>query len=158
MQVRLNYHGHAQFQAIARNHTIWGDQPCDNQGDDIGMTPPEWFLASLGSCIGFYAVHYCQTRDLDATGLTVDVSAQKVADPARLDHIQVRVNLPLALDDRHRTGLERAVKTCLIHNTLTHPPTMTTQITSGQPIAENPFQPDPDAIDRPLGNAVAHAG
>jgi putative redox protein len=132
MQIHINYAKNLQFQASAREHNILGDQPIESGGDDVGMTPPEWFLASLGSCIGFYAVKYCQARELDATGLSIDVSAQKPADPpARLDDIQICLSLPIDLGDRHRQGLEKVVNACLIHNTLTHPPTITTQILDG---------------------------
>jgi len=94
------------------------------------MTPPEWFLASLGACVGFYAVKYLETRQLDAAGLEVSVTADKVTDPARLDHIRLQVKTGIPLEARHQKGLERAVDACIIHNTLTHAPTMTTEILS----------------------------
>jgi putative redox protein len=58
MQVHIDYAKNLQFQGSARGHKILGDQPIESGGDDAGMTPPEWFLASLGSCVGFYAVKY----------------------------------------------------------------------------------------------------
>lgn len=45
------------------------------------------------------------------------VTAQKAAHPARLASFGVEVSAP-GLDDRHEAGLFRAVKSCLIHNTL----------------------------------------
>jgi putative redox protein len=131
MLVNVSYKDHLQFQASARGHEIVGDQPLDNDGDNLGMTPPEWLLASLGSCVGFYAVKYLQTRNLDATGLNIDVSAAKITEtPIRLDNFQIHVSLPIALDVYHQKGLEAAVKSCLIHNTLTHSPKIVTQINS----------------------------
>jgi uncharacterized OsmC-like protein len=131
MLVNVSYKDHLQFQASARGHEILGDQPLDNGGDNLGMTPPEWFLASLGSCVGFYAVKYLQTRNLDATGLNIDVSAAKITEtPVRLDNFQIKVSLPIALDIYHQKGLEAAVKSCLIHNTLTHSPKIVTRINS----------------------------
>jgi uncharacterized OsmC-like protein len=131
MQVNVSYSKGFQFKATARGHEILGDQPIDNGGDDAGMTPPEWFLAAIGSCVGFYAVKYLQTRNLNAEGLSINVSAQKITAPAsRLDEIIIHLSLPIALETRHHRGLEAAVKSCLIHNTLTHPPKIVTQITS----------------------------
>lgn len=131
MLVNVSYKDHLQFQASARGHQILGDQPLDNGGDNLGMTPPEWFLASLSSCVGFYAVKYLQTRNLDATGLNIDVSAAKITEtPVRLDNFHINVSLPIALDVYHQKGLEVAVKSCLIHNTLTHLPKIVTQINS----------------------------
>lgn len=131
MQVTVSYSKGFQFKATARGHEILGDQPIDNGGDNAGMTPPEWFLASIGSCVGFYAVKYLQTRNLNAEGLSIDVSAKKITDPSgRLDDITIHLSLPIALENRYRRGLEAAVKSCLIHNTLTHQPKIATQITS----------------------------
>lgn len=129
MQVTIDYQQGLQFQATARSHRLLGDQPLDNGGSDQGMTPPEWFLASLGSCIGFYLVKYLQARQLDASGLQVQVSAQKAQDaPARLDDLQVSIHYPHGLEERHHQGLRRAADACLIHNTLTHPPRLNVQV------------------------------
>lgn len=131
MLVNVSYQGHLQFQASARGHEILGDQPLDNGGDNLGMTPPEWFLASLGSCVGFYAVKYLQTRNLNAKGLNIDVSAAKITEtPVRLDNFQIKVSLPISLDVYHQKALEATVKSCLIHNTLTHSPKIVTRINS----------------------------
>lgn len=86
------------------------------------MTPPELLLASLGTCAGYYAVQYLQARSLPTQGLVIRVSAEKAASPARMAAFRVEVETPIAADDRHRDGLVRAVKKCLIHNTLLHSP------------------------------------
>ncbi|MDV2994476.1 MAG: hypothetical protein N4J56_004130 [Chroococcidiopsis sp. SAG 2025] len=131
MRVDISYKSNLQFQAAARGHVITCDQPHSNGGEDTGMTPPELFLSALGSCVGFYAVKYCQTRNLDATGLKIEVSAQKTTDiPIRLDEIEIHLSLPISLSNRHQKGLENAVNACLIHATLTHPPEIMTQISS----------------------------
>jgi putative redox protein len=91
MEVCVTYRDGVQFQAESRGHRILSDQPLDNHGRDQGMTPPEWFLASLGACVGFYAVKYLEARQLDPSGLEVVVTAEKVEHPARLDNIHIRV-------------------------------------------------------------------
>ncbi len=130
MDVHVTYQDGVKFQASCRGHKILSDQPLDNDGQDEGMTPPEWFLASLGACVGFYAVKYLEARHLDATGLDISVTADKVTDPLRIDHIHIQVKTSVPIEPRHQKGLERAVDACIIHNTLTHSPTMTTEILS----------------------------
>src|SRR5579871_1665445 len=58
LEVLVNHLGDVQFEVKARNHVLYCDQPAENGGYDEGMTPPELFLASLGTCAGFYAVQY----------------------------------------------------------------------------------------------------
>lgn len=128
MDVQINYKYGVQFSASARGHEILGDQPVDNEGQDTGMTPPEWFLAALGSCVGFYALKYLEVRKFDPSHLSIRVTANKVSDPVRLDHILIQINPGLELEARHLQGLVKAADACILHNTLTNPPTMTTEI------------------------------
>jgi putative redox protein len=124
MEVTVEHLGAVHFAVRARQHTLASDQPPENGGSDEGMTPPELFLASLGSCAAFYAAQYLQTRGLAAQGTRVTVHADKVPNPARLDRFRIEVELPLACNERDRAGVNSAVRHCLIHNTLLHPPTI----------------------------------
>lgn len=125
MEVTIQHLGSVQFEIRARQHTIVSDQPEENHGFDEGMTPPELFLASLGSCAAYYAAEYLRQKNLAAEGTRVVVHAEKVLKPAaRLDNIRIEVELPMACEERDRAGVERAVHRCLIHNTLLQPPAM----------------------------------
>ena len=121
MEVIVRHLAGVKFEAAARGHRVACDQPLENHGADTGMTPPELMLAALGTCAGYYAAEYLRTRSLPDAGLEVRVSAEKAAAPARLDSFRIEVTAP-PLDARHEEGLLRAVKACLIHNTLTHVP------------------------------------
>jgi uncharacterized OsmC-like protein len=122
MEIIVNYRGGVQFEANARGHQVLCDQPLDNGGADAGMSPPEFLLASLGTCAAFYAAQYLRARSLPADGLQVRVSAEKAMGPARLAAFHIEVRLAGLEDDKHRAGVLRAAKSCLIHNTLLQPP------------------------------------
>lgn len=128
MEVRVEHLGAVQFEIKARKHTIACDQPAENGGFDEGMTPPELFLASLGSCAAYYAAEYLRQKGLATEGTRVKVTAEKVPDPPRVDNIRIQVELPLACDERDRAGVDRAVHRCLIHNTLMNPPKITIEL------------------------------
>ena len=49
MEVKVTHLDQVKFAIQARSHSIVCDQPTDNGGDDSGMTPPEFLLASIGS-------------------------------------------------------------------------------------------------------------
>ena len=118
METKVIYRGGKRFEAISRDHHVVSDQPLDSGGTDEGMSPPELFLASLGTCSAFYAAEYLNGRSLPAAG-EVRVSAEKGGKPVRLVWIVVSVSAPGAdSDDHHKEGLRRAVGHCLIHNTL----------------------------------------
>jgi len=121
MEAVIRYLGDLKFEAAARGHRVLCDQPRENWGSDAGMTPPEFLLVSLGTCAAYYSAQYLWSRGLDAEKLTVRVGAEKAAQPTRLGSFVIDVEMP-DLDPKHCDRLRRAVKSCLIHNTLCQPP------------------------------------
>lgn len=121
MEVEVFHRGDVAFEAVTRGHRVICDQPLTNGGSDGGMTPPEFLLVSLGTCAGFYAAQYLRTRSLPTEGLRIKVNAEKATQPARLGSFQIEVSAS-ELDPQHQTGVLRAVKSCLIHNTLLNAP------------------------------------
>ena len=127
MEVIIQHLGNVRFEATARGHSVICDQPIENGGADTGMTPPEFLLTSLGTCAGFYAAQYLKARSLSADGLKVRVVAEKGTAPARLAQFRIEVTVP-GLEPQHEAGILRAVKACLIHNTLLHAPSISTEV------------------------------
>ena len=128
MEVTVEHLGAVQFEIQARHHRIACDQPVENGGFDEGMTPPELFLGSLGSCAGFYAAEYLKKHQLTRDGLTLRVSAEKVQDPARLDDFHIHIEMPTPMSEHDRAGMNEAVRHCLIHNTLLRLPKITLEV------------------------------
>ena len=121
MEATIRHLGGVAFEITASGHRIVSDQTSSNGGGDSGMTPPELLLASLGACAGYYAAEYLRVRFLTTPRLVIRVSAEKALQPTRLSSFRIEVDAP-GLDKRHEAGIFRAVRTCLIHNTLLHPP------------------------------------
>jgi len=132
MEVIIHHLGNVRFEATARGHRVLCDQPFENHGSDAGMTPPELLLSSLGTCAGYYAAEYLRTRGLSTEGLEVRVVAEKATQPARLASFRIEVTVP-EFDERHQAGVLRAVKACLIHNTLVNAPAIEIAISSPVP-------------------------
>jgi uncharacterized OsmC-like protein len=101
----------------------------------MGMTPPQLFLASLGSCAAFYATQYLRTRSVAVTGVEVSVTAEKLKHPARLGNFRVQVTYPVSLTEEQTEGLMRSVNHCLIHNTLLSQPEFAIELRSMIPVS-----------------------
>jgi putative redox protein len=132
MELTIRHLGGVKFDASTRGHRVVCDQPSSNGGSDSGMTPPEFLLVSLGTCAGYYAVQYLKTRSLSSEGLEIKVAAEKAKAPARMAQFRIEVMVP-GLDAEHEAGVLRAVKACLIHNTLLNAPAIETVVTTAVP-------------------------
>ena len=127
MEVRVQYDGGVRFTADARGHRVVCDQPISNAGMDTGMTPPEFLLASLGTCAGYYAAQYLKNHGLSTEGLEIKVAAEKEVKPARLARFRVEITTHDLLPE-HEAALLRAVNLCLVKNTLAQPPSIETVV------------------------------
>jgi putative redox protein len=114
--------GGLRFTADVRGHQVPTDQPERAGGADSAATPLEMLGVSLGACVALYAHQFCATRGLPSDGLTVEVRTESAKAPYRVGRFDVRVILPLGLPEEYRAAMDRAVRSCPVHNTLTHPP------------------------------------
>jgi putative redox protein len=112
------YKGDMLFESKIGNHSLVIDVPDSMGGTDRGPTPPQIFIASLGSCIAAFVAHYCNNVGLDTTGMSVDVSFEKVEDPTRLVNVVVDVNLPNADTKGREKAILRVAGHCPVHETI----------------------------------------
>jgi putative redox protein len=114
--------GGLRFSAEIRGHRVPTDQLPWAGGEDTAVTPLELLGASLGTCIALYAHQFCTARGIDATGLGITVGYETAKAPKRIARFDVQVSLPPDFPGEYRQAMERAIKTCPVHNTLLHPP------------------------------------
>jgi uncharacterized OsmC-like protein len=108
-----------RFTVAIRDHRIVVDQPVHAGGGDAGPGPLELLGASLGACVAFYVQQFCHARLLPFAGLRVEVEQSSAPNPARIARFHVRVTLPGSVPAAYLPMLERVVRSCPAHNTLT---------------------------------------
>jgi len=114
------------YQAVARGHRIVVDQPADAGGDDSAPTPVELFVASLATCVAYYAGRYLTRHGYGRDGLAVSAGFTMAADrPARVRDIRLMVRVPVGLPAERRPALLAVVRHCTVHNTLVSTPPVT---------------------------------
>lgn len=113
------YKGDMLFESKLGNHTVRVDVPASMGGKDRGPTPPELFIASLGSCVGAFVADYCGRAGVDTRDMTVDVTFDKVDNPTRLVNLKVKVNLPNGDCGERQKAILRVAEHCPVHETIT---------------------------------------
>jgi uncharacterized OsmC-like protein len=128
MHLTIERLGRVSFTVQTRSHLVLCDQPKENGGADKAMTPTELFLASLGTCVGYYVVQFCDTRNLDATDMRIQIDGEILPNPGRIGKIAICIRLPFELEEDKIKALIRAATHCTIHNTLMHPPEVRVEV------------------------------
>lgn len=121
-EIWVGYQGGDRFAVDVRGHRVLVDQPVDAGGEDTAPTPTELFVASLVSCVAFYARRYLARHDLPTAGLAVAATYEMADRPARVGRIGIRLHLPEGVPAERRAPLLAVASHCTVHNTLEDPP------------------------------------
>jgi putative redox protein len=114
------------YEVTVRGHRLVVDQPADAGGQDSAPTPTELFVASLASCVAFYAGRFLTRHGYSRDGLAVSAGYEMAGDrPARVSSIRLMVRVPAALPPQRWAALRAVVSHCTVHNSLASPPSVT---------------------------------
>jgi putative redox protein len=90
------------------------DAPLDNQGMAERFSPTDIVATALGSCMT--TIMGIKSRDIkiDLKGMSIEIEKIMKTDPRRIGGINLTFHFPatLQLDEKQRTILERAARTC----------------------------------------------
>lgn len=102
-------------------NTILTDAPLDNQGKGEAFSPTDLVATALAACATTIMGIYSQTHGCDITGMTARIEKHMSATPRRIGRIDVVFTMPdKEYTDKQKQGLERAARTCPVHQSL-HP-------------------------------------
>ena len=118
------------YEIAIRGHRMIADQPAEDGGRDEGPTPTELFVASLASCVAYYAGRYLTRHGYTRDGLHVSVDYDMAADrPARVAAIRLTVHAPADLPADRIPAFTAVISHCTVHNSISVPPRVTIDIT-----------------------------
>ena len=119
--MEVTFPGGVAVEATFRGHTVRTDQPVP-KGGDSAMSPFDLFFASLATCMGFYALRFCQERGIATEGLRVTLETRRDEERKRVSNVEVRLELPDEFPEKYRTAILRAVDQCAVKKHVMEPP------------------------------------
>jgi ribosomal protein S12 methylthiotransferase accessory factor len=113
MELRVTFPGGKKVEAESSGYTIRTDQPKDVGGEGSAPEPFALFAASIGTCAGFYALRFCQAREIDVRGLAIREHL-RFDEQRRLAAVELDVELPRDFPEKYREPLIRAIDGCAV--------------------------------------------
>lgn len=129
--VTVTWDGGVRFTADIRGHKLVVDQPPQGGGQDAGPMPLELMPAALGTCIALFVRQFLATRNLDASGLAVQVFTAAETNPHRIGRFEVAVSIPKGVPEQYRDAVVRVAESCTVHHTLVHKPEIVVEVLEG---------------------------
>ena len=130
--MRIGFPGGLTVSASFRGHDILTDQPEKAGGGNAAPPPFDLFLASIGTCAGFYALRFCQSRGIATEGLAVTLEPVRDPETRRIGRIRIDVRLPPGFPARYRRAVVRAIDQCAVKRHILEPPEF--EVTLAEPV------------------------
>ncbi len=119
--MQVSFPGGVAVGATFKGHTVMTDQPVP-LGAGEAMSPFDLFLASVATCMGFYALRFCQERKIPTEGLGVSLTPVRDEAKKRVAQIRVNVTLPDGFPEKYREAIHRAIDLCAVKRHILEPP------------------------------------
>jgi ribosomal protein S12 methylthiotransferase accessory factor len=121
VNIAVSFPGGVAVEASMKGHTVRTDQPAP-YGAGSAPAPFDVFLASIATCMGFYALRFCQERGIATEGLGMSLETVSDAEKKRLATIRVALTLPPGFPEKYVRAIERAVDQCAVKKHMIEPP------------------------------------
>ncbi|WP_343748125.1 OsmC family protein [Fluviicola sp.] len=108
-------------------NVVIADEPLESGGKDLGFSPKELLIASLGACTSATLRMYADKKgwDLQEVKLEIDLDRDEKANKTIIKRsIQLFGNL----DEKQRERLLNVANACPVHKILTNPIEITTKL------------------------------
>ncbi|MEI1278518.1 OsmC family protein [Leptospira venezuelensis] len=102
----------------SKNHEVIADEPKEDGGGDLGPSPHEYLLLSLGACTDITIRMYAQRKKMDLKEVIVELNLTRWTDRTEIQRV---VKLEGNLSEQERERLLQVANACPVHKTLTHP-------------------------------------
>jgi putative redox protein len=120
--MRIRLPGGKRVDAEHRGFTIRTDQPEAAGGGGSAPGPFDLFLASIGTCAGYYVLAFCQKRDIPTDEIELTLETVRDGERHRIERIDISVRLPKTFPHRYVDACLRSAEQCAVKKYLDDPP------------------------------------
>jgi ribosomal protein S12 methylthiotransferase accessory factor len=123
----ITFRGGKKVDARVRGFTINTDQPSSDGGRDTAPSPFELFLASIGTCVGYFVVSFCQARSIPTDDIRLMQTITRNDTTHMVETISVDILLPPDFPEKYKGAVIKAAESCTVKKHLASPPVIQIQ-------------------------------
>ena len=111
-----------RVEAHYKGFVIQTDQPITAGGDNSAPAPFDLFLASIGTCAGYYVKAFCNQRGIPTDGITLVQKTNHNKETRKIASIEINNHLPKDFPDRYRESVIKAANACAVKKHIANAP------------------------------------
>jgi ribosomal protein S12 methylthiotransferase accessory factor len=130
MDMEIRFPGGKKVEAQYGGYTIKTDQPVAEGGSGTAPSPFDLFLASIGTCTGYYVLSFCQKNSIPIENMKLTASIQRNPGTHLVENIRIDIHIPKEFPEKYKNAVVKAADTCSVKKHLQNPPTIEIKLVS----------------------------
>jgi len=122
MEMEIRFPGGKKVEALFNDYSVITDQPVDEGGSGSAPSPFDLFLASIGTCTGFYVLSFCQKNNIPTEKMKL--IARFIRNPAThlVENVRIDIHVPKDFPEKYKNAVVKAADVCTVKRHLERPP------------------------------------
>ncbi len=112
--MRITLGENLRVNAHYKGHIIETDQPASAGGDGNHPSPFDLFLASLGTCAGFYVKSFCRQRGISENSIELVQRMEMDKTTRMITRVNIDIILPPGFPEKYRDPVIKAAGACSV--------------------------------------------
>jgi ribosomal protein S12 methylthiotransferase accessory factor len=118
----ITFDGNKKVSAHFRDFTVHTDQQEKGGGENTAPSPFELFLASIGTCAGFFVASFCQSRSIPIDNMSIVQTVSRNDETHMVEKVMLDIMLPPDFPEKYKAAVIKAADTCSVKKHLLNPP------------------------------------
>ncbi len=122
MVMKISFPGDKKVDAEYKGFTIKTDQSKLSGGEGTYPEPFSLFVASIGTCTGFYVLSFCQKRKIPTEDIELILNINKNKETHMIDKIDIEIQVPENFPENYKNAVIKSAELCSVKKHLEKPP------------------------------------
>ena len=120
--MEIKFDGGKAISAHIGGHIIKTDQPIEGGGQNSAPNPFQLFLASIGTCVGFFVKSFLDQREISAEGIKITQNNKFDEQTGLATDISFEITLPTDFPDKYIPALIAVAEQCKVKKSIAAQP------------------------------------
>jgi len=123
--MEIRFPGGKKVTADFGGFLVTTDQPVAEGGTGSAPSPFDLFLASIGTCTGYYVLSFCQKNNIPTENMRLTGNIQRNPETHLVENIRIDIYVPKDFPEKYKNAVVKAAGACAVKRHLEKPPTIT---------------------------------
>lgn len=122
MEMEIRFPGGKKVEAMFDDFIVVTDQPVIDGGSASAPSPFSLFLASIGTCTGYYVLSFCQKNNIPTEQMKLTARFLRHPTTHLVENIQIDIQVPQDFPEKYKNAVIKAAGVCSVKRHLEQPP------------------------------------